>query len=687
MPCRMKQEQNLSNNEYKEKSMKQTLFNRRFVFVLASLLALGALEGFSVQASPAILYVAPGANCGGASPCYGDIQAAVNAASTDDEIRIAQGIYSQIGTSSGITAVVRVVDKKLTLRGGYSISDWNTSDPEANPTVIDADDNGIGMYINYQADIGIGTITVEGLSITGGNATEAGAGTDSGGGIFVDHTTHVKVTVQNCKIYENTAEDTSGGGIWTTRSDNLQIVGNEVYDNQGSGIVVTYGDNTVIVDNMVENNVGGGIAVISDLGGGTDIRSNQVTDNQGTGITLNTATGGSLAENLVTGNHTTGGGGGLDISGAVNDFVISDNTVCGNSALQGGGIDISGSVAVVRDNLVESNFTTASSNGGGGLYVDSGASGAYVLVSGNQVLSNTTTNQGGGLLVLGYVDVMGNTIADNSATSGGGLIATATGKIGHNLVRGNWASTGGGIRIVNSTGLSLERNRIIDNRATGGEGGGLNVWGGFFMDVNLDGNQVISNTATTKGGGVYLECPDGSDPIDMSNTVLAGNLAATGSGLYSTVCETNMAYSTVASNRGPWGDGVGFYLRDPIDGSAAYSIENTIVVSQAVGIYVESGNASMEATFWGSGDWANDVPTAGPGGIYTGTQNYEGAPAFVNPDLDDYHIMATFPAIDKGVDTWTTVDLDGQSRPSGETDIGADEYWLTLKVFLPLIQK
>jgi parallel beta-helix repeat protein len=657
------------------------------VFLLAGVLLVGTLAVSSVRADPGTLYVAPGGSCGGALPCYGDIQAAIGAAVNGDEIRVAEGTYSQTSTGGDVTAVARIVDKKIALKGGYTTSDWNSADPENHATVIDAQDNGIGVFINYQADIGIGTITVEGLSITGGNATESGAGTDSGGGVFIDHTTHVRVILRNCEVYSNTAEDGNGGGIWTTRSDNLQITNNEVYSNQGSGIVVTYGDNTVITDNVVKNNVGDGISLVSDLGSNTDISGNEATDNQGSGINLNTVTGGSLSDNLVSDNHTTGGGGGLEISGAVNGFVISGNTVRGNSALQGGGIDISGSVAEVKDNLVESNYTIAASNGGGGLYVDAGATGAYVLVSGNEIFSNTTTNQGGGLLVLGNVDVLGNTITGNSATSGGGIIATASGTIGNNLISGNRAQSGGGIRTVNAMGLRLERNRVIDNQATDGEGGGMNLWGGFFMDIALDGNQVISNTASTEGGGIYLECPTGVDPIDVANTVLADNVAATGSGLYSTVCDTDIAYSTLASNRGTWGDGIGFYLRDPAGSDAVYTVTNTIVVSQTVGVYVESGNAALEATFWGADGWANDADTDGPGTIVTGTLNYTGNPAFVDRANDDYHIASDSPVIDKGIDTWASTDMDGQPRPQGATDIGADEYLDLVYVFLPAVLK
>ena len=481
------------------------------VCVLGSLLFTSATGISPTLADPGILHVAPGANCGGASPCYGDIQSAINDASDQDEIRVAQGTYSQLSTGGGVTAVAWIINKKISLLGGYTISDWNTANPETNLTVIDPQDNGIGIYIRYLLDQSLGNVTINGFTITDGNATESTAGTDSGGGVYINKTAHLVVTIQNCEIYSNAAEDGSGGGIKSFSSDNLHLIGNHIYENQGSGVSMSSGSNPTFISNVINDNVGDGIGVFTAPGTKTDIRDNEITGNQGSGVTLLSVSGGSLTGNLVTDNHPTGGGGGFDITGAIGNFEISDNILSGNTALQGGGIDISGSIARVINNVIHSNSTTPSSNGGGGIYVNSGSSGSYTMVSGNLVYSNTTSHQGGGILALGYVDVLGNAVTGNSAYSGGGIVATVTGIIGNNLISGNTARIGGGIYAINPMGLVLEQNRVFNNRATTGEGGGIYVWGnGFFpMIFSLDGNQVISNTASTKGGGIYLECPNG----------------------------------------------------------------------------------------------------------------------------------------------------------------------------------
>lgn len=639
------------------------------------------------HANPTIHYVAPSGNCNGVSPCYGDIQSAITATVDDDEIRVAEGAYSQVNTGDGITAVVLIVNKVISVTGGYSTADWNTSNPTVHPTVIDPQDNGVGIYITHH-DIGIAYISIDGFTITGGNAADATAGTDSGGAIFIDQTAHKRVIIQNCDIYENTAENSNGGGIWVARSDNINLLNSDIHDNQGSGVVITYSANPVIVDNLIEDNAGVGIKIISADGQSTDIHGNTISGNQGSGISIRTVLGGSLTDNTITGNTAESGygGGGLNVSGAINDFLIGSNTIMDNSSIQGGGIDISGSIARIVNNRIESNYTTSISNGGGGLYVDAGATGAYTQISGNQVFSNTTSNMGGGMVVLGQVDVTGNTVMWNTGYSGGGMVATATGTIRDNLIAGNRAQLGGGIRTVNATGLMIERNRVFDNHATNGAGGGMNLWGGFFFDITLIGNQVISNTATAQGGGIYIECPREVDPVQVGSTVLANNSASTGSGLYSTVCDIDMAYSTVASNGVATGDGVGLYLRDP-SSTATYTIENSIVVNQTAGIYVHSGSASLEATFWGNDAWANDANTGGGGTIDMGTNEYQGDPGFIDPANDDYHIVENSPVIDKAIDTWATVDMDGQSRPAGEADIGADEYGETIEIYLPLLMR
>jgi hypothetical protein len=103
---------------------------------------------------------------------------------------------------------------------------------------------------------------------------------------------------------------------------------------------------------------------------------------------------------------------------------------------------------------------------------------------------------------------------------------------------------------------------------------------------------------------------------------------------------------------------------------------NTTLVSHTMGLSVTaSSTATLEATLWGAGDWANTTDWGGAGSILTGMINLWSNPAFVAPQLGDYHLNLGSAAIDTGVADGITIDLDGRPRPIGRGyDLGAYEF-------------
>jgi len=149
-----------------------------------------------------------------------------------------------------------------------------------------------------------------------------------------------------------------------------------------------------------------------------------------------------------------------------------------------------------------------------------------------------------------------------------------------------------------------------------------------------------------------------------------------------------LLHATIARNSG--GDGGGVYVTSQWGGPSAVALTNTILVSHTVGISVTAGNtATLEATLWGSGAWANGADWGSRATILTGTHNYWGNPGFVGPDGADYHIRLGSAAIDRAVDAGVATDIDGHPRPIGAGfDIGADEYSPPVGViYLPLTLK
>ena len=111
--------------------MKRRQAGKLLLVVAASLALVWLVIGLVVlpaaargpQPEATVHYVAPGGDCGGFTPCYASIQAAVDALgfSSTDEIRVAQGTYTGVSARTGITQVV-YLSRTVTIRGGYAIN-------------------------------------------------------------------------------------------------------------------------------------------------------------------------------------------------------------------------------------------------------------------------------------------------------------------------------------------------------------------------------------------------------------------------------------------------------------------------------------------------------------------------------------------------------------------------------------
>jgi hypothetical protein len=225
-----------------------------------------------------------------------------------------------------------------------------------------------------------------------------------------------------------------------------------------------------------------------------------------------------------------------------------------------------------------------------------------------------------------------------------------------------------------------------------GCGGGLHL---NNSAAALTNTVIADNQAETVGGGLYLE----NSTATLTNTFVTDNRAEIGgSGLYIAGSSPRLLHTTIARNgstgpvlsivegltAGSGGDGSGVYITGTASDTVA--LTNTILVSHTVGITVAAGNtATLECTLWGTGAWANDTDWGGAGTIITGTCNYWGDPAFLDPDAGDYHIGPASAAIDRGVPAGVMTDIDGDSRDA-MPDLGADERAGT-GIYLPIILK
>jgi len=381
-----------------------------------------------------------------------------------------------------------------------------------------------------------------------------------------------------------------------------------------------------------------------------------------------------VKDNFISGN-TGVWGGGLHI---YNDHLslLEGNTVVGNSASSsGGGLYMKDSnQPILRNNIFSGNV---SAGDGGGLYMYTSS---YGVVQGN-VISNNTASLGGGGIYMWHdtsLNVSNNTIISNTANRGGGVWVGKFGTLENNVIANNTSDCNGGGVLLSENYPDLIGNLISGNHA-GCDGGGV-----YLSTVNswsdLRSNTIIGNQADTSGGGVYLHI---SYPVLDNNLIADNQTNDFGAGLYVKGCTPVLRHNTIARNTG--GDGSGIYVTE-YRGTHTYSstvvLSDTVLVGHVVGITVTHGNtATLEATLWGNGTWANTADWGGNGVILTGTINLWGDPAFVDPDHGDYHLGPGSAALDAGVDAGVNDDIDGEPRPvAAGYDIGADEIFPRLAV-------
>jgi uncharacterized repeat protein (TIGR01451 family) len=665
------------------------------------------------------------------TPCL-TVQYAVDQAADGDEIRVAAGLYTDVYTrnlSGSVFTQTVFISTSVSVRGGYTTTNWITPDPAANPTILDAQGLGRVIYITREV-----TVTLDGLRIVNGAGDMGGDGSPlgSGGGIFGDGRA---LTVSNCTLMSNTAHSdtpssvSQGGGIYQGCGsvggycsytpilvvENSRIVSNAA-DYNGGGIYV---QGTAVLQNVevVGNRSGESGSGVCSYYSSLSIRHSDFSDN--------------TAQDDDPYDINSGGG----VYAYGGDAVILDgNTFVGNTALGfAGGVYVRETTLTMTDNLVQDNVSQSS--GGGANVYD-----CVAYLAHNTFEHNTAASAGGGLEVTwGDLTLTHNRFLSNTGGTygggglyGGGIAAGHAYTVTHNLFQGNvgsWAGScvGGGVRMFNgSVGdygwIVFSHNQVLSNTASagqtganGGRGGGASIagpaliadnlfqgnWasnappqGGYYYGgygggldlmgpgLRVEGNRILENraarnagvnyTAEAFGGGVYI-AP--SAIVTMTNNIVVGNRH----------CEECLVLS------GMYRGGGGIYIggqTTPTD-TQLYLYHNTIADNQSPALMSESGAIAMSHNIF-SGH-ATDLktiqdtsgleppPTTAAdytlwypamsveivAGTFTHAHDFTGAPDFVSTPLDSYHLGPASQALDKGPGVGVTGDIDGDPRPIG----------------------
>ena len=425
-----------------------------------------------------------------ANPCA-TLQQAVAVASSDDEIRLAEGTYSDIATINGFDQIA-YIENSLTIRGGYSTTNFESSFPQTQTTILDAQTLGRGLVITGTITAVIENLTIQNGDAAGQGGADSGDGCgDAGGGIFVQQ---AQVTLLNNVIQENTACE--GGGIYILNSSKAVLNGNQISANQAF-------------------DTGGGFDLIGSHS--AEIVNNQIFQN--------------LADEIgpATGQKHCGGGRIFNSS----DVLVMGNTVYENVAANSGGGLCLGSAdrAMVQDNFIYNNLRKGGFEGNGAgisVYASDFVQIIANMIYSNssQLLSNMGTLRGGGIYaeITDNLLIRQNQIYDNVATLGGGVYLDDCHlvELQANIVRNNLAKDmpdrdegfGGGFYSINT--IFTETNSVmIDNAADV-----ANFGGGVFLQAS-DGVFLHSTIARNVGTAVFLS--DTLSTVTITNSIVVSH--------------------------------------------------------------------------------------------------------------------------------------------------------------------
>jgi len=397
------------------------------------------------------------------------VQDAVDAASEGSTVKVA-GYCWGVGWRAGTYQTV-YISKTLTLAGGYTLTNWTTPDPVANPTTLDA--YNFGRVVYATVDVTLSNLTLQYGKVSG-----------DGGGLY----TSGVLTLTAVNVLSNTASS-GGGGV--------------------------YANNAVLSGGLFQNNActnspcyGGGLYAGSTLAlTGTQFLSNTATQDGGGAIALGAAT---LSDGLFQNNGASWGGG-LYANGAV---TLTGTQFISNTATLSGGGTWAWHAATLSGGLFQNNRASW----GGGLSANS-----TLALTGTQFLSNTATHGGG--LYHAYSDDgrLVNTLFVGNAASGNGsaLYLGSPGQV--TLVHTTIASptVGAGTAIYVRQGTVNITNTLVASYTTSIQRAGGTVNSDYNLFYNAPTTVTIGSHSLTGTNPLFVN-PAGDDYHLLSNSPAVG---------------------------------------------------------------------------------------------------------------------------------------------------------------------
>lgn len=579
---------------------------------------------------------------------FATLQKALESAQTGDKIWMAKGTYYPTKESYASDVRTKTFQMKngVDISGGYSGvgTERNATDY---PTVLSGDigiegdpsDNAYHVFYNRNVDQ---TAKLDGVTVTGGNASGYYVYDQDGGGMYNYQSSP---TLQHVTFIGNTAKRQGGGMAnsndsspdltYVVMEDNKAQIGGGMHNGEDSSPILRNGR----VTRNTSEYYGGGINNYKSNPALTDVEISENGAGSLGGAMYNFDSSPILTRVEIKQNKANSSGGGV-VNTAGSNPVLSDVKMIENEAISGsgGGMVNYDSNPVLSDVVISLNMAGTD---GGGVYHSSDG-GVFTSVTINE---NTAKEKGGGVYF------------GNSKST-----------LNHVEMKRNKAKSGGGIYNSYSNDVMTDV-KISENEASGDGGGILN----YGASPKIAGAEVKGNRAGNSGGGIYS---NGGANV-LTNAEISGNQAnVSGGGIYNFGGNPALTNVTISGNEAN-GSGGGMYTW----ASTSASLRNSIVWGNSgddIFYYTPNSTIHMNHSLLGNQNRADD--NGNRGNIYAAD------PAFIDSAQGNYRLGSGSPAIDQGSPTYfaagqtpdlssITSDMEDKPRWVGDSiDMGAYEY-------------
>ncbi len=514
---------------------------------------------------------------------------------------------NSLSGSIDLTAEELVIDKSVTING-----------LGADQLTIDAQGNSRVFNINDGDNSSFSTVTIDGLTITGGTAAE-------GGGIY----NREDLTISNSTISGNSA--TNGGGVSNYRSAANYIINSTISGNtagfSGGGISIFRStaeiSNSTISDNTAGSYGGGVFNFYSTAEISNSTISNNSTGNQGGGVfNLNSLV--PVVSTIVADNTAVSSG--PDVFGNVRD---DGNNLVGDAS-DSSGFTVStlvGSSANPIDPLLG-----PLQNNGGPTATQALQSGSPAINTGRNPNNLATDQRGetrvqGGTIDIGAYEASPDTfVVDNPTDEDDEDLSSGDVSLREALKS---IADGGTITFDNSLlneTISLTAGELVIDRSVTINGLGadqlaidaqqnsrvLNINDGdnsSFSTVTIDGLTITGGTIATDGGGIYNR-----EDLTISNSTISGNEAYYGGGIYNLSSTVTISNSTISGNSASYAYGGGGGV---LNNRSTATISNS-TISDNEAAYRGGGVYNLSSTVTISNSTLSGNSASYGGGVYNG---------------------------------------------------------------------